>query len=532
MALVQIGCSTSNPVDGTAVGTPTGFQAPTTGSGTTRTWRSSVAWRANTGIQISAGGNTDAFRTVVFTGNASVALTGFLTMPASTGVTKTLAVWRTSAGVAFRLQWSASGELTILDTGSTVRVIATAGVLSNSTGYGFQSWVTQAGSGASKLHVLITNTAGTTLATLDSDVVNLGTNLLTHFDFDPGGSAVVYGWSEIQYEDGRTSYIPFWATASAATGTVALSGTGTLSIAVSPTVASSMALTGTGTLATSGAPAVTGGLALTGSGTLTATGSPSGTALVTLVGEGTLATSGKPAMAGLTALAGTGTLATSGAISVTGQVALTGDGALSISDTLSVSAQLDLSGSGASTTVGNPLFTGTAPLAGSGSIIATGSVRATSRVDLTGSGTLTLQGGGSSTGALVARGDGTLTATGTPRINSSSPSVGSGALTLTGTPTARGTSASTSTSALELSGSPVPTSETTSTGQGDLTFIGAPVLTALLLLAGEGLLTLLQTQAGHDITVTGTLGASRWTGTTTTTPKAGCLGPRRWGGHL
>ncbi|HEY2086253.1 MAG TPA: hypothetical protein VGH54_09540 [Mycobacterium sp.] len=70
----------------------------------------------------------------------------------------------------------------------------------------------------------------------------------------------------------------------------------------------SLALTGSGTLTAAGKPAAQGGTALTGSGGLAPTGEPSATGQVAFTGAGALTAAGSPGVAARLALSGAGTL--------------------------------------------------------------------------------------------------------------------------------------------------------------------------------------------------------------------------------
>lgn len=94
-------------------------------------------------------------------------------------------------------------------------------------------------------------------------------------------------------------------------------------------------------------PGVSGSLGLSGSGTLSATGTPKATGSLALSGGGTLSFSGTPKPTGSLALAGNGTLVLSGGQARSGTLVLSGNGTLVLSGSASgYSGALNLSGSG------------------------------------------------------------------------------------------------------------------------------------------------------------------------------------------
>lgn len=159
------------------------------------------------------------------------------------------------------------------------------------------------------------------------------------------------------------------------TGSVALTGSGTLALTGTPGAAASGTLSGSGTLALTGEPAMQATVALSGSGTLTLTGDATQNvaADATLSGSGTLALTGEPAVRGTRAATGTGTLTLAGAGAWGAQVALSGSGGLSLG--------------------GAPAFTKTLDLTGGGTLVTVATaIEFITVLDLTGTGTLTMRG--------------------------------------------------------------------------------------------------------------------------------------------
>lgn len=324
MSLVQIACSTSNPADGTTFASIPGLTIVATGSGATRTWRAANAWQANTGIQITSSAGTDAIRTSAFTANLSAAWTDVITTPLAAPTSSlNLLVVRNASAALFRIQWATDGRFFFFDNGAVARVIATAGTLSLGTQYVFQMWFTIGTSSTTgSIHILIKDLAGNTVATYDNTAANLGTAGATLFDIDPGGIVGTYGHSEIQYNDGATSFIaPYTASTPTATGraavtitpssaastSAAVSGSATIAVASASTAAASGTATGSASLAL--IPAVTSTTTATAGGTAGLTLTGSSTAATTEVASGTTSVTAAPSSASSSVSGATGTAA-------------------------------------------------------------------------------------------------------------------------------------------------------------------------------------------------------------------------------
>lgn len=121
-----------------------------------------------------------------------------------------------------------------------------------------------------------------------------------------------------------------YAPSSSVTGSVSLSGAGSLSVSGVPAPAGPVGLSGSGVLAVTGAPVVNGAVALSGAGSLTAVDAAIPFGTVTLSGGGVLDVTGQPSPSGAVALTGSGVLTVTGAPTVAGSVALGGSGVLSL----------------------------------------------------------------------------------------------------------------------------------------------------------------------------------------------------------
>jgi hypothetical protein len=367
MTLVAPWDSQSNPADGTALGSPSGFAAPTTASGTSRTWRTATASQANTGVAFVTGGGTDALRTNAFTGNATVSFRGIFTTPSSNpSGTASILVPRTPSGVGFRFQWLASGAFQVLDTGSTARIIAAAGVLALATRYGVQAWFSSGTSTTGVLHVQVTDLAGNVVATYDATNINLGTLAFTHFDFDPGGMATNYGWSEIAWDDSRASFIPLYAAGYPA-GNAASSGSGTSAAAATFAAQAAGGSSGAGATSSGGAVAVAASAAATSEGSSTPTTAATSSAAATASGTAASVATGAAANSIGGNTSGTGASSASATFAATSDAAASGTGA-SVAGGLSaaVSTSAPASGSGTSSATASQSGSGAASATSSG----------------------------------------------------------------------------------------------------------------------------------------------------------------------
>jgi hypothetical protein len=185
-----------------------------------------------------------------------------------------------------------------------------------------------------------------------------------------------------------------------------------------------------------GSSAFTGSVALSGAGSLVGTGKPAVTGSTAPSGAGALALGGSPAASGTVSPSGTGTLALSGVANAAGSLTLGGAGSLAFSAGTGYTGSLNLSGAGGLALAGTPKPTGALTLAGSGSLALSGngSGAGAGTLGITGSGTLTLSGAVTTMGALNLGGMGQLTATGQPATGGAIGFAGNGSLTLSGAP--------------------------------------------------------------------------------------------------
>lgn len=155
--------------------------------------------------------------------------------------------------------------------------------------------------------------------------------------------------------------------------------------------AGTLARTGSGSLTLGGQPAVGGGLAVTGSGALTLSGRPAVAGSLARTGSGSLTLSGQKIVGGTLAVAGAGSLTLGGvSVGARGGLAVTGSGQLNI-------------GTGGSSGAGSLTITGTGALILAALRIATAGVLAR-----TGSGALTMTGRPAVTAVLTRTGSGQL----------------------------------------------------------------------------------------------------------------------------
>lgn len=180
--------------------------------------------------------------------------------------------------------------------------------------------------------------------------------------------------------------------AAAFTGSVALSGSGTLTTAGSPKPNGAAALSGSGSLVNTVAGlSITAPAALSGSGTLSFTSVPKHVGTTALSGSGTLVTAGSPKAIQTTNYSGSGTLGTTGVPKPIETMGLSGSGTLTApTRTPSIPGSLGLTGSGSITYAGKPAIPGSTALSGSGTLGAVGLPVYVGSVSLSGSGSLTI----------------------------------------------------------------------------------------------------------------------------------------------
>lgn len=287
---------------------------------------------------------------------------------------------------------------------------------------------------------------------------------------------------------------------------------------------------------TDGATGATGTLTLSGSGTLANTGTPTISSTRALTGSGTLATSGAPRTTASAPLSGTGTLNLAGNASTSGSAALTGSGTLSLNGSSAAAGTAALTGAGTLTVTGQPTTTGTLATSSSGNLNATGQANTTSTVELTSSATLAAAGTPTTADALTLGSSGTTAATGQPHITGDTASLGAGTLALSGTAAVRahvdltgsGTltyaTAGAASGALTLSaignlqivGQPSAASVLTLTGSGTASNTSSPSIGSVLTLTGTATLAAKQQQAQHRVIIAARISTQRPTPTIAT----------------
>lgn len=163
--------------------------------------------------------------------------------------------------------------------------------------------------------------------------------------------------------------------------------------------------------------AFTGSVSLSGSGTLAGAGEPAVSGAVALSGSGSLAGAGTPDVPGSVALSGTGALSGSGVPAVAGSTGLSGTGTVSGAATPSVLSTLDLAGEGTLLLASGSDFGDTVPLDGSGTLALTGVPAVDGALTLAGGGALVAEGNPAAVGALVLAGAGVFEAEEVPELS-------------------------------------------------------------------------------------------------------------------
>lgn len=151
-------------------------------------------------------------------------------------------------------------------------------------------------------------------------------------------------------------------------GTLDLSGSGSLLYISTPAVAADLSASGTGTLDPSGRPSFGGAVSFAGSSALETETAPAVPGSLSLAGSGAQSRAGSPAASAPLALSGAGALDLTASGAGGGTLALAGLGALALSGRVALSAALPLSGSGALSLAGRPAASGAVSLSGSGAL--------------------------------------------------------------------------------------------------------------------------------------------------------------------
>lgn len=222
-------------------------------------------------------------------------------------------------------------------------------------------------------------------------------------------------------------------TFAAYTGSVALSGNGTLTYSAAVSAIGSRALTGSGTLALTSVPRPAQSISLGGSGTLTLSGVANYTQTLALSGSGTLSRSATFGVVASLGLSGNGVLTFATAGSGTGSLLTSGSGTLTFAATPALLTALSLSGVGALTFVPVVGTSGSRALSGSGTLTLSGSAGNAASLALGGTGTLTLVGVPKHTGGLTLTGVGVLARAAVPGLRATLNLSGGGTLVVSGT---------------------------------------------------------------------------------------------------
>lgn len=309
-------------------------------------------------------------------------------------------------------------------------------------------------------------------------------NMVINVDTSITGSVALSGSGTLGLSGGKN-----------VTGTLGLSGSGTLATAGGKNVSSSLALSGSGALAAAGGKNVSGSLGLSGSGTLTRAGGKNVSGALGLSGSGTLGVApSNMSVSASRSLSGSGTLGLSGsgAQDATGSIALSGGGTLGLIGSKSVTGSIALSGSGALTTNGLPGWSKALSVSGSGTLgLTSPGMSASTALGFSGSGTLGLAGGKNVSGALSLSGAGSLTTTSAFNIKQTQALSGSGTLARTATGMSQSGSLSLSGSGLLQpagEGEQVGSGTLTGSGSGALTFTGRVSTSGVTALSGIGTL--------------------------------------------
>lgn len=339
------------------------------------------------------------------------------------------------------------------------------------------TWTGRVYSGHSQTPIdTITGSVSTT-ATLTSDRLrfgNLGSSNIQSFAFD-----------DPRINAGGVSPGP-----TGFSGTLTLSGSGTLAANGTPGAAGTISTSGAGALSPLGTPGAGGTTTLSGTGTLAGTGRPGTAGALALSGAGTLAATGRPAAAGALALSGIGTLVLVGGSSATGTLTLSGSGALAANGTPGAGGALALSGAGTLQGAGGGSSVGSLNTSGAGTLAAAGAPATTGPAGLSGAGTLAAAGAPAPTAALGLSGTGTLQVSGVPSIAAALGLSGAGTLQATGGGNSVGQLQLSGAGGLQTSGTAAIAGAAGLSGLGALSLLGTPVgpLSGALALSGGGTL--------------------------------------------
>lgn len=279
----------------------------------------------------------------------------------------------------------------------------------------------------------------------------------------------------------------------ALTGTATLSGDGTLSTTEAPAIPGAATLTGSGTLSSSATVAAAGAAALSGAGTLSTTGRPTSSTTATLSGAGTLGAVGVAGYAVAAALSGAGALSSTQTPRPAVAAGLSGAGTLSSSQTPRPAAAATLAGSGTLSTAASLTAAAVATLAGAGTLSSAQAPRPAQTAALSGTGTLSSSATPAIAGTASLTGSGTLVGGGSAPGAGSANLAGTGTLSASSTPRTAVTAALSGAGVLASSTVPRPAIGVTLTGAGTLSASSLPRVAVGVSLAGSGTLGLAST---------------------------------------
>jgi hypothetical protein len=237
----------------------------------------------------------------------------------------------------------------------------------------------------------------------------------------------------------------------AVAGSVAFSGTGSLTAAGTPSVSSTRAYTGTGGLDAVGSAKPASTVNLNGNGSLTGTGTSKTNGTLVTSSAGSLTANGQATPTAPASSTGTGTMSLTGQPVAVGTLGLSGAATLEATGAAAAAGTIALSASGSSSHTSTPKITGDTAWLGAGTLAITSTPRATSTLSLTSSGSLMFATNGYASGIATLAGIGQLTLIGATSVRSTIALDGAAALTTASTILATGTLSLSSAGSLKVS---------------------------------------------------------------------------------
>lgn len=199
----------------------TGASQVTPGTGGTITWSTAMGAYGQTGLRFaSAVSQSNLARFSLDAASNQMQLTGYGTTPSVAPASGyvTMAAVRHASGVCFRLGWSASGVLYLVDSANTITTILAAGVLSLNTMYVFEIVATGASTTAGNVQVKVYAMSGGAVgsqvgSTFTITNANLTANNFSAFDLHTGGTsyAATIGWFGVKANNGAGSALAPYA---------------------------------------------------------------------------------------------------------------------------------------------------------------------------------------------------------------------------------------------------------------------------------------------------------------------------------